>query len=156
MSKAAATVQTQAQALATETARMAFVELMGAERRLRARDQKCGPGELTHGQIRALFTLDVKREATAGELAKAAELSPASMSTMLDHLERDAIVERRRDDHDRRVVVVSLTAKGRELLEHKRAVWRTRWQEALADVSDEHLAAAADVMHRMAGILDEL
>jgi DNA-binding MarR family transcriptional regulator len=141
---------------ATEAVRLAFVEMMGAERRLRARDQKCGPGEMTHGQIRALFKLDVKGEATAGELAKAAELSPASMSSMLDQLERDGIVERRRSETDRRVVVVSLTEKGRELLEHKRAVWRARWQEALADVSDEHLVAAADVMHRMAGILDEL
>src|SRR3954447_6659579 len=87
---------------ATEAARLAFVELMGAERRLRARDQKCGPGELTHGQTRALFTIDVKGEATAGELAKAAELSPASVSTMLDNLERDGIVERARAEHDRR------------------------------------------------------
>ncbi|WCB96032.1 hypothetical protein DSM104299_04786 [Baekduia alba] len=141
---------------ASEAVRLAFVEMLGAERRLRARDQKCGPGELTHGQIRALFTIDVKGEATAGELAKAAELSPASVSTMLDHLERDGIVERRRSESDRRVVVVSLTGEGRELLEHRRAEWRTRWREALADVSDEHLAVAADVMHRMAGILDEL
>src|SRR3954466_13211287 len=104
---------------ATEAVRLAFVELTGAERRLRARDQKCGPGELTQGQIRALFTIDTKGEATAGELAKAAELSPASVSSMLDNLERDGIVERRRSDSDRRVVVVTLTAAGQELLERK-------------------------------------
>jgi DNA-binding MarR family transcriptional regulator len=153
MSKSAATT---ASADATEAVRLAYVEMMGAERRLRARDQKCAAGEMTHGQIRALFKLDVKGEATAGELAKAAELSPASMSSMLDHLERDGIVERRRSDSDRRVVVVSLTAQGRDLLERKRDAWRARWQDALADVPAEHLAAAADVMHRMAGILDEL
>src|SRR3954452_2235972 len=116
---------------ATEAVRLAFVELMGAERRLRARDQKCGPGELTQGQIRALFTIDVKGEATAGELAKAAELSPASVSTMLDHLERDGIIERRRSETDRRVVVVSLTPKGRGLLEEKRERWRARGRAAL-------------------------
>jgi MarR family transcriptional regulator, organic hydroperoxide resistance regulator len=141
---------------ATEAVRVALVELMGAERRLRARDQKCGPGDLTQGQIRALFTIDVKGEATAGELAKAAELSPASMSTMLDHLERDGIVERRRSEDDRRVVVVTLTASGRTLLAEKRARFRARGREALADVSDEHLLAAADVMHRMAAMLDGL
>ena len=141
---------------ATESVRLAFVELMGAERRLRARDQKCGPGELTQGQIRALFTIDVKGEATAGELARAAELSPASVSTMLDHLERDGIVERRRSDHDRRVVVVTLTESGRALLADKRERWRARGAEALAGLSDEQLRAAADVMHRMAGLLDEL
>jgi DNA-binding MarR family transcriptional regulator len=141
---------------ATEAVRQAFVELMGAERRLRARDQKCGPGELTQGQIRALFTLDVKGEATAGELAKAAELSPASVSTMLDHLERDGIIERTRAEHDRRVVVVTLTASGRELLASKREAFRARGAEALAGMTDAQLQAAAEVMHRMAGLLDEL
>jgi DNA-binding MarR family transcriptional regulator len=141
---------------ATEAVRLAFVELMGAERRLRARDQKCGPGELTQGQIRALFTIDTKGEATAGELAKAAELSPASVSTMLDHLERDNIVERRRSDSDRRVVVVTLTSAGQELLERKRTAWRERGARALEGISDEHLVAAAEVMHRMAGLLDDL
>jgi DNA-binding MarR family transcriptional regulator len=141
---------------ATEAVRLAFVELMGAERRLRARDQKCGPGELTQGQIRALFAIDVKGEATAGELAKAGDLSPASVSSMLDNLERDGILERRRSDSDRRVVVVTLTESGRELLERKRTAWRERGARALDGISDEHLQAAAEVMHRMAGLLDEL
>lgn len=141
---------------ATEAVRLAFVELMGAERRLRARDQKCGPGELTQGQIRALFTIDVKGEATAGELAKAAELSPASVSTMLDNLERDGIVERTRSESDRRVVVVTLTESGRALLAEKRERFRARGAAAMEGVSDADLEAAADVMHRLAGMLDEL
>jgi MarR family transcriptional regulator, organic hydroperoxide resistance regulator len=140
----------------TEAVRLAFVELMGAERRLRARDQKCAKGELTQSHIRALFTIDKSGEATAGDLAKAAELSPASVSAMLDHLERDGIVERRRSEQDRRVVVVTLTDSGRQLLEEKRANWRRRSAEGLADVSDAKLLAAADVMHRMAKLLDEL
>jgi DNA-binding MarR family transcriptional regulator len=141
---------------ATEAVRTALVELLGAERRLRARDQRCAAGDLTQGQIRALFTIDKTGEATAGDLAKAAELSPASVSTMLDTLERDGIVERRRSATDRRVVVVTLTESGRALLEAKRIAWRKRGAEALAGVSDEHLVAAADVMHRMAAMLDDL
>jgi MarR family transcriptional regulator, organic hydroperoxide resistance regulator len=151
-SRAASTAATEG----TEDVRLAFVELMGAERRLRARDQKCGPGDLTQAQIRALFKLDLEGEATAGDLAKAAELSPASVSAMLDHLERDGIVERRRSETDRRVVVVSLTASGRALLAEKRERWRARGREALAGLSDAELHAAADVMRRMAAMLDEL
>jgi DNA-binding MarR family transcriptional regulator len=139
-----------------EAVRLAFVELMGAERRLRARDQKCAKGDLTQGQIRALFTIDKSGAATAGELAKAAELSPASVSTMLDNLERDGIVSRHRSEQDRRVVVVTLTDSGRALLDAKRDAWRARGREALAGVPDEHLVAAADVMHRMAQMLDTL
>jgi DNA-binding MarR family transcriptional regulator len=140
----------------TEDVRLAFIELLGAERRGRARDQKCGPGELTQTQIRALFRLDSAGESTAGDLAKAAELSPASVSAMLDHLERDGIVERSRSASDRRVVVVSLTESGRALLAEKRERWRARGRVALADVSEEHLHAAADVMRRMAAMLDDL
>ncbi|HMJ32389.1 MAG TPA: MarR family transcriptional regulator [Baekduia sp.] len=140
----------------TEDVRLAFIELLGAERRGRARDQKCGPGELTQTQIRALFKLDSAGESTAGDLAKAAELSPASVSAMLDHLERDGIVERSRSASDRRVVVVSLTASGRALLAEKRERWRARGREALAGVSQKDLHAAADVMRRMAAMLDDL
>jgi DNA-binding MarR family transcriptional regulator len=139
-----------------EDVRLGFIELLGAERRGRARDQKCGPGELTQTQIRALFKLDSAGESTAGDLAKAAELSPASVSAMLDHLERDGIVERTRSASDRRVVVVSLTESGRALLAEKRERWRARGREALAGVSEEHLHAAADVMRRMAAMLDDL
>ncbi len=141
---------------ATEAVRLAFVEMMGAERRLRARDQKCAKGELTQSHIRALFTIGKTGEATAGDLAKAAELSPASVSAMLDHLERDGIVSRRRADHDRRVVLVTLTDSGRTLLEEKRTAWRRRSADALAGVPDDDLLAAADVMHRLARLLDEL
>ena len=150
MSSEAATTPT------TEAVRLAFVELMGAERRLRARDQKCAAGDLTQGQIRALFAIDVKGEATAGELAKAGDLSPASVSSMLDHLERDGIVERRRSAEDRRVVVVTLTESGRALLNKKRTAWRARSAAALEGLDDAALRAAADVMHRLAGMLDEL
>lgn len=140
----------------TEDVRMAFVELLGAERRLRARDQRCGPGELTQAQIRALFRLDSAGETTAGDLAKTAELSPASVSAMLDHLERDGIVERRRAERDRRVVLVSLTESGRALLAEKREHWRARGREALDGVPEDELHAAADVMRRLAGMLQEL
>jgi DNA-binding MarR family transcriptional regulator len=141
---------------AAEVVRVAFVELMGAERRLRARDQKCKTGELTQGQIRALFTIDIKGEATAGELAKSAELSPASVSTMLDHLERDGIIERHRSETDRRVVVVTLTESGRALVTEKRDRFRARGREALAGLSDTDLTVGAEVMRRLAHMLDGL
>jgi DNA-binding MarR family transcriptional regulator len=139
-----------------EDVRRAVIELLGAERRGRARDQKCGPGDLTQTQIRAMYRLDVAGESTAGDLAKAAELSPASVSAMLDHLERDGIVERTRSESDRRVVVVSLTEAGRALLAEKRERWRARGREALADVPESDLLAAADVIRRMAAMLDRL
>ena len=137
--------------------RAAFGELMGAERRLRGRDQhRKNDDGLTIAQVRALFALDKGDAQTAGEIAETARLSPASVTAMLDDLERDGIVTRVRSDTDRRRVLVLLTDDGRAVLKKRRRLWLKRWDTALADVPDRDLEAAADILHRIAGLLDEL
>jgi DNA-binding MarR family transcriptional regulator len=134
-----------------------FGGLMGAERRLRGRDQhRKNDDGLTIAQVRALFALDKTEAATAGEIAETARLSPASVTAMLDDLERDGIVTRVRSDDDRRRVLVVLTADGRAVLKKRRRLWLNRWDAALADVPERDLEAAADVLRRIAGLLDEL
>lgn len=140
----------------TAELRRAFAALLGAERRLRSRDPQ-RPGGLSYAQIRALVMLaDESRAVTAGELARMSGLTPGSVTALLDQLEAERIVERRRGETDRRVVVVSLTPRGRELVAEKRTRWRASWEAALADVPDAQLAAAIDVMRRMAAMLDRL
>jgi DNA-binding MarR family transcriptional regulator len=130
---------------------------MGAERRLRGRDQhRKNEDGLTIAQVRALFALDKDEAATAGEIAEKAQLSPASVTAMLDELERDGIVTRVRCDTDRRRVLVLLTDEGRAVLTKRRRLWLKRWDAALSDVPDRDLEAAATVLHRIAGLLDEL
>jgi DNA-binding MarR family transcriptional regulator len=131
--------------------------LLGAERRLRGRDQHHKvDGDLTVAQVRALFALDAREGATAGEIAEAARLSPASVTGMLDELERDGIVTRVRSETDRRRVLVTLTDDGRTLLGKRRRRWLKRWEAAMEDVSERDLAAAAEVMRRVGTLLDDL
>ena len=136
--------------------RDAFGELMGAERRLRGRDaHRRSDQGLSHHQVRALFHLASEEgETTAGCLAKRAELSPASMTAMLDQLERDGYVTRRRSEEDRRQVNVRLTDRGREKLAEKRGAWEDKWRAALGDLPDDDLASAARVMRTIAGLLE--
>jgi DNA-binding MarR family transcriptional regulator len=136
--------------------REAFGALLGAERRLRGRDQHRKVEGLTIAQVRALFALDAHEAATAGEIAEAARLSPAAVSGMLDELERDGIVTRVRSDSDRRRVLVTLTDEGRAVLKKRRRLWLKRWEKALDDVPDRDLDAAAEVMRRIAALLDEI
>jgi DNA-binding MarR family transcriptional regulator len=130
--------------------------LLGAERRLRGRDQHRKEGDLTNAQVRALFALGAHEEATAGQIAEAARLSPASVTGMLDDLEQRGIVTRTRSADDRRRVLVTLTAEGRALLAKRRRRWAQRWERAMADVPDRDLEVAAEVMRRVAAVLDEL
>ena len=66
---------------------------------------------LTDG--RCLDLLDVHDGLTAGELAEAASLSPGAVTTVLDRLERMALITRTRDEADRRRVLVELRCRER-------------------------------------------
>ncbi len=141
-------------AQALEAVRSAMVELFGAERRLRARDQ--AHGGLTNAQLRALLILDQHDEVTAGELAKSADLNPASVTAMLDQLESRGIIERQRAHDDRRVCMVSLTPAGREVVKERRAAWHAMWEQRLGQFSDHELMAALSVLRTMTKVIDEL
>jgi len=139
----------------TEDLRGAFMELLGAERRLRGRDQH-RHGGLSHAQVRTLVLLERENVTTAGQLARCAELSPASMTAMLDQLERDGLVTRARSAEDRRQVIVELTERGRETLASKRALWVGKWMQELDGYSEDELRAAIRVMRTVAEFLDTL
>jgi DNA-binding MarR family transcriptional regulator len=136
--------------------RLAMGELFAAERRLRGRDRARHGEGISFAQMRTLFRIGAEDEITVGELAKMAEVTPATITGMLDGLERDGMVHRRRSDEDRRVVLVALTDRGRELLVEKRERWRKRWGEKLGEMSDAELESAAGTLHKIAELFDEL
>jgi DNA-binding MarR family transcriptional regulator len=107
-------------------------------------------------QVRALFQLERGEACTAGELAKRADLAPASMTALLDQLEESGIVKRERSTEDRRRVNVSLTEAGHVTLASKRARIDARTREVLGGYSDEELEAAVRVMRSLAELLDSL
>jgi MarR family transcriptional regulator, organic hydroperoxide resistance regulator len=132
-------------------------ELLGAFRRvfrtlnrLRGRDTHLGAAELSHAQFELLSELDERGELSAGELAAAARLSPATVTPMLEHLAACGHVERLRSDTDRRVVLSRLTLQGRRKIEAKRELWQRRWERALSDVPARDLRAATHVLELLA------
>ena len=103
-----------------------FKRAMVAVRRLRGRETH-RPGSPSFAQYQLLFALDDRDDLSAGELATAADLSPATVSHMLDSLVELGFVTRDRSTHDRRVVTCSLTAEGRKLIAQRRALFEGRW-----------------------------
>ena len=85
-----------------------FKAAMAAVRRLRGRDTH-RPEELSYAQCGLLFG---RGELSASELAGLADVAPATATHMLDSLVAGGFVETSRSDRDRRMVLVSLTARG--------------------------------------------
>lgn len=132
-----------------------FKGVMAAVRRMRGRETH-RPGELSYAQYGLLFRLAAGEAISAGELALAADVSPASATQMLDALERAGLVERVRSGEDRRVVLTSLTARGREVVDARKALLEPRWRSALAEFSDQDLRTAGAVLERLTEMFEEL
>lgn len=140
---------------ALDALRVAFVGLLGAERKLRGREgQRAGELSLSHYRMLSCL-LDDDRLA-AGRLAAAADLTPASTTQMLDLLEKRGMVVRERDPVDRRVVVAALTPEGRRLTAERRVQFRGLWEEVLGDLSEAEFATGVEVLERVARVLDTL
>jgi DNA-binding MarR family transcriptional regulator len=71
--------------------------------------------ELTLAQVRVLRRL-AKEPRSLGWLGADLMLAPPSITRLVDRLEERGLIERRRDNDDRRKVVATLTTKGTQLL----------------------------------------
>jgi DNA-binding MarR family transcriptional regulator len=132
-----------------------FKAAMAAVRRLRGRETHSSGG-LSDAQYSLLFGLRDHEQLSVGELAVAADLSAATATEMLDGLAASGLVHRARSERDRRVVLISLTERGRQLTEERRARFEPRFRAALAQFSDAELLTAAAVLDRMRAMFDEL
>ncbi len=140
---------------AGETLGRAFKGAIAAVRRLRGRDTQ-HPGEIAHAQYALLFELAQRGEMPAGELAAAADLTPATVSGMLDHLAAAGLVARARSERDRRIVVCRLTPAGVERVAARHARLTPLWNAALAEFDVAELRAATAVLERVREIFETL
>jgi MarR family transcriptional regulator, organic hydroperoxide resistance regulator len=140
---------------ALQDVRDAVRAMHAAARRLRGREAK-GRGTTGSGQLYLLMLLAQDGELTGGQLAVAAELTPATVTQMLDGLEADGLVERERSKVDRRVVHNRLTDKGREVQVARQDEIEMRWAELLGTMSLADLEAGARVLVQVKGFYDSL
>ncbi len=108
---------------------------------------------LSPARLSALSVLVFGGPTTVGELAATEQVRSPTMSRLLAEMEADGLVERRSAAGDRRVVIVSATAKGERVMQAGRRRRVARLAERirqLAPVDVELLDQAAVVMERMA------
>jgi len=95
---------------------------------------------LTEGRMAVLFRLFRCGATPLGDLAEDLATTPRNITGLVDHLERDGLVERIPDPTDRRSVKASLTEAGRERIQ---AIWKEglqRQYEIVGDMTKEDLA----------------
>jgi DNA-binding MarR family transcriptional regulator len=71
---------------------------------------------LTIAQMKALFLFEDNNKFSMSELSALYSVSVSTMTSMVDRLFQNGMLKREQDINDRRIVLVSLTAKGRKVL----------------------------------------
>ena len=106
--------------------------------------------QLGPSRLSALSVAVFRGPLTLGELAAAEGVRSATMTGIVNGLERDGLVRRRRHGTDRRAVLVEATARGRRLLEKA----RRRRIESVAGRIGDLSRAELDLLWRAGEILE--
>jgi DNA-binding MarR family transcriptional regulator len=96
-------------------------------------------GKLSLVHLNVMMTLDADGALPMGALAEAMDVSQASVTGIVDRMEQRGLVERQRDDEDRRVVRVALTDEGRQLIGTLAAQRREHMAQLLEDLTEDEL-----------------
>lgn len=146
---------TDPRGVALENFGAAYQQVARSQRRLRGRDAM-QPGRLTAPQVNLLQPLLVDGPMSSGQLAEAAGLTPATTTHMLDQLAVSGVVERQRQEADKRVVITELTDEGKTMLESRLVEMKKAWDAALEDLTDEELGHATKAVEAVCRFVDDL
>lgn len=112
--------------------------LDGLARRFILRPTRCKIDDvhLSRQEIRVLIALEDHETLAMGVLAERLVVSLSRLTALIDRLVQKDLIERQRSAHDRRVVRVGLTDRGRQQREHGRQA-RLGMAEAMLAVLDD-------------------
>ena len=110
-------------------------------------DNLLRPAGLTALQYTALTVLERHPDMSAAQLARNSFVTAQSMADMITALEGRGLIERHRDQADRRRLVVALTTAGRELLDDYRDQVATLEKRMLAGLGSGETSQLRHCLH---------
>ena len=121
------------------------------DRQSRAMMRRSG---LTGPQVLVLRLLAGGDELSVGALAQQISLSQATVTGIIDRLELRGLVRRRRDQQDKRRVLVSDTDAGRSLVEGAPPMWQDSFMAHLSQLADWERTLMLASLQRLAGMME--
>ncbi|GAA2254433.1 hypothetical protein GCM10010145_23130 [Streptomyces ruber] len=110
--------------------------------------------QLHPGQELLLMQLFDKDGQTQSELLESVGLDHSTVSKSLRRMQEAGLLTREPAAHDRRVMVVHLTDRGRAMREPITAMWRTLEEDSVRDLTRDEIEAFIGLAHRIERAVD--
>ena len=122
--------------------------------RLNRRLRQNSLADVSPAQASMLATIEKLIKPTLGDLAKAEQIQPPSVTRLVQSLVDASLCTRTVDEHDRRAQRVELTAQGRKELQsirRKKTVWLSSRLEELTAGEQKKAAELATMLEKILG-----
>jgi DNA-binding MarR family transcriptional regulator len=112
--------------------------------------------EVTLTQFRTLVVLASRGPQSLAALAEAVDVTPSTATRMCDRLVRKGLVARRHERDDRRLIRLTLTPSGHQLVDAVTERRRTEIASLLRSIPRNQQAALVDALQRLATAAGEV
>ncbi len=109
---------------------------------------------LTGPQLTALRVIQTLEPVSAGVLARTANIGYATLTGILDRLEKQGFVVRTRDSADRRTVIVTATEAGQRVLAKAPSLLQNRMRQELRRMPPDERAALLQTLVKIADLME--
>ena len=109
---------------------------------------------LTGPQLVILQEISNLGEVTAGEIARAVSLSQATLTGILERMEKRGLLSRRRSKHDKRRVMVNITDSGKKVLDDAPPLMQEEFVDGFSSLQEWEQNMILSSLQRLVSIMD--
>jgi DNA-binding MarR family transcriptional regulator len=109
---------------------------------------------LTGPQLVILQEISSLGEVTAGEIARAVSLSQATVTGILERMEKRGLLARQRSDSDKRRIMVRITDSGKRILEEAPPLMQEAFIERFENLQDWEQTMILSALQRLVTLMD--
>ena len=110
---------------------------------------------ISRQQMELLFTVGNQDNRPMSYYSEKLMMSRPNLTVLTDKLIEEGLIERAFDPHDRRVIILNITAKGREFLNQHREVLRQEMLNRLNQFDDSDIKRLNELIEEMRDIFDK-
>ncbi len=112
--------------------------------------------EMTGGQKKILFTLSVRGPQKMSDIARLIAVTMSGATGTVDKLVRAGLVARENDPSDRRIILISLTARGKQTVKQLNRIHEKRLEEVLEGLEEAKRVELISSFRRIHELLSEI